>query len=496
MSERDVLLEWLSRASRRLQAQRVTRRGLCVVLGCALLWLFHQLFLVAALPAAVVGALDVLLWLAGGGLVLWGASVLIDATGIEQSAFAADAAGGWHDELKSAFWFGQGVPLRPVEQVLMARAARTATAADMKTLWPWRTQGLLAGIVAVTAVAAGLSWWSPRLHSANPQSESVRAKAGNLPRPESASASRAGDQGLAVTSGQARVRAPGGASPSALASGEDARADVRVDSATVTSTDTAPDSRTARPSADAAESPSAATPVARAERTELAGEWLGSVVARLKDLLEKDGVGVRDSSARASGSAQDPARIGRSERGDNVDRGQSHPDSQMRNADTSSDSDLRMNALGGVGPRNTQAGAGDGEEQSGRTGSSNSGALGRRINSSRAGAGDDDEMPQGDPGGSGPSPEVLGKKTMRLAVQLRRTASPAKSDDDPAPEQAGSAEEFFAATRQQAARAAPNDKARPGGHQSEADVLSTVETPIGYRAAAKAYFLSQHGKEK
>ena len=124
----------------------------------------------------------------------------------------------------------------------------------------------------------------------------------------------------------------------------------------------------------------------------------------------------------------------------------------------------------------------------GRT-SVGSGAMGRRVGVSTGGAGDG-EQPHGNPDGEAEAEPVLGRKTMRLQLQMQTVKI-----DQPETELAdGSEESFYAATQAQAANTqyeAIMAQQRGGAEQSTGD----VGVPIAYRDAARSYSVRQHRRE-
>jgi hypothetical protein len=115
--------------------------------------------------------------------------------------------------------------------------------------------------------------------------------------------------------------------------------------------------------------------------------------------------------------------------------------------------------------------------------------MGRRVGVSTGGAGDG-EQPTGNPEGDAEAEPVLGRKTMRLQLQMQTV----KIDQAQTELSDGSEESFYAATQAQAANTQYEDvvaRQQGGSEQSTAD----ARLPIAYRDAARAYSVRQHQRE-
>ena len=125
----------------------------------------------------------------------------------------------------------------------------------------------------------------------------------------------------------------------------------------------------------------------------------------------------------------------------------------------------------------------------GRT-SVGSGAMGRRINVSTGGAGDG-EQPRGNPEGNAEAEPVLGRKTLRLQLQMQtvKLGQPGADDGD------GNKESFYAATQAQAASTEYEDVVAEQKGGAEHDT-SAEQLPLAYRDAVKEYTVRQHQRER
>lgn len=497
MSEQLLLMDWLTRFAARLRRRQVLHVlawGSCGLLTVALLW---QGILALVPVTAVALALLPLLLLAAAVVLVAALWSLRQPPSLAQAAFAADQLGGWHDLLKSALDFAQ-LPRRDAAvATLMMRTEATVSAAPPAAMVSLRVPpmgyaALLLGLCYLVMV-----WWSPRWQSTAEASVGGYAatRAGTAVgavQGKGEKSQRSGDTAAGETRQAAVIKAAQGTIASAAAeSGADG---TEQGSGTRAQEAAQPAGSPAR-DAGGAPSTQTATRAAAKPPPETSSEWLGSVVERLKEMLAKGDLDSQGDGASPPGQGQGAARVDPSDRGNQQDQGSSDPATTMRNADNTGGSQLNLNALGGIGPRNTLPGDVAGEEQSGRNNHSNSGPLGRRVSSSRAGAGDGDDEVKGDPGGNAQSPAVLGTKTVRLALQLRKVPSPAGTAQEPAGAEPAANDAFFAATRAQAARTAVAG-AGPAVAAGATDALSTEQTPLAYRSAVKDYFLRQHSKEK
>jgi hypothetical protein len=125
----------------------------------------------------------------------------------------------------------------------------------------------------------------------------------------------------------------------------------------------------------------------------------------------------------------------------------------------------------------------------GRT-SVGSGAMGRRINVSTGGAGDG-EQPQGNPQGDAEAEPVLGKKTLRLQLQMQTVTIDSPDSDD----SGGADESFYAATQAQAARTRYEDVVAEQ-HTGAEHSSGAGQLPLAYRDAVKEYTARQHRRER
>ena len=125
----------------------------------------------------------------------------------------------------------------------------------------------------------------------------------------------------------------------------------------------------------------------------------------------------------------------------------------------------------------------------GRT-SVGSGAMGRRVGVSTGGAGDG-EQPRGNPDGNAQAEPVLGRKTVRLRMQLQTV----KIDSTEPEVRDGAEESFYAATQAQAAKTDYETvtAVQTGGAEQ---ITGKERLPLAYRDAVKRYTLRQHRRDE
>jgi hypothetical protein len=231
----------------------------------------------------------------------------------------------------------------------------------------------------------------------------------------------------------------------------------------------------------------ASGPSAQLEGEQMSAELAAGIIARLQEMLQRNGDAEPDAGSRASAGplarvAQEPGQqFDDEDQGDNPGRHSAGEDAL--------NAVLRAISRSGTGDREAVQAEGEGGQQSGRSNASG-GAMGRRVGVSQAGAGDT-QPPKGNPGGDLASDPVLGKRTLRLAAQLQRV----RVEHNDSEQDEGTPEAFYAATRAQAARLDYQTvTARPRATNEES--LDAEQMPLAYRAAVKKYFLTEHAKEK
>lgn len=480
MHEREYLLRWLDTAAARLRFDHMARAAAALAaVFCAAL-LLHRLIALAVPVDAVRGALLPLLIMiafAGGCVVLWRARRVPNAN---DAAQAADRRAQLYDQLRSARWFADRAQRTPQIDLLLQRASGSAHARSIDETFPRRLPQALWWALAFLALSVLLAQWHPPVRTNATQAAATAAgEVARMPQ---------------LSDGKQAARALAPATPSAAA-GEAQRLWSQLKALT----DALPGADGALKSAVEARDATRAkrllealrveaqpgTPTPPPAKDQVSAEVAQGILDRLAQLMTEGG-----ASGAPEAVAQQPntGRITQALREDMRDA--PPPDAGAEQPEMSAlDAELRALSRQNYGPRQTGAGNG---EAGGETGPANSsgGAMGRRVGVSRAGANDGEQRPDGNPTGTAEAEPVLGSRTQRLATQLKRVQVPS----EPADEDEGSDESYFAATRSQSAQA-QYVAARATQRRSEESAALSDDLPLDYREAAKRFTLTQHVKE-
>jgi hypothetical protein len=493
MSERDILLHWLAGAAARLRVARGLRDA--GTLGCLLFGLLALDQILRALIAApaVVDTLAPLLLLvasASAGLFAWRLSRRVT---LAEAAGAADARAGLKDELKSAYWLGErDVEARPRQALvplLVRRAAVDAQRLDRRRLFPVRLPASLTAALGLALLTAGLGWFSPRIayptadgSALGPAPSAARAAAKSDPQTEPDAPANAESAAVAPE----RSRAAWSALDKLAAELRDS-----ADAEDLKRAIAARDARRAAQLLAAARrrEAAAALPAARPEGEQMNAQLAQGILERLQALVESASAGVLEARTDRPAPAQQTAHLTEQLR-EEVSETQRDKGGRHSEGETHLNDMLRAISRSSVGERQVVQGDGELAQDHGRT-SLGGGAMGRRVGVSRAGAGDG-ERPQGNPGGETMSEPVLGARTERLQAQLQKVR--VAGGEDARLEQ-GSEEDFYAATRAQAAQLDYRAIGVAPTVATEA-VVAGEHAPLAYREAVKQYSLRQHRKER
>jgi hypothetical protein len=150
---------------------------------------------------------------------------------------------------------------------------------------------------------------------------------------------------------------------------------------------------------------------------------------------------------------------------------------------------MRAVNRGGVAMREMKYAAGEAAEAGART-SVDGNAMGPPDGKGRSG-GSSGEHPESSYNTAPDMQPVLGARTRRLEVQLKRVRVE-RSDD---PEQDATTEEFYAETQRRASQVGYESLDVQWRTQREA-ALRPGQTPLSYREAIKGYFLTRHAREE
>lgn len=480
MHERENLLRWLDAAAARLRFDHWAHAAAALATVVCAALLAHRLIAIAVPVEAVRGALLPLLIMsafAAGCAVLWRARRAPDA---HAAAHLADRRAQLHDQLRSAQWFAAHAQSNPQIDLLLHRASESVRANALAQAFPHRAPKALWWALACLAASALLTQWQPRL-------------AAPVATPDAAATAQATKPTQSTASMQAANRSEPRAQPT------DASETQRLWSQLKALTDSMPGTDGSLKSAVDARDATRAKRILEALRVDAqrdtaapppAKDQVSAEVARgiLDRLAQLMGEGGEGGAPEAVPPQPNTGRITQALREEM--RNAPPPDASGEQPEVSAlDAELRALSRQNYGPRQTGPGNG---EAGGETGPSNSsgGAMGRRVGVSRAGANDGEQQPDGNPTGTAEAEPVLGARTQRLATQLKRVQVP----NEPADEDEGSEETYFAATRSQSAQA-QYVGARALQRRSEEGATPTEDMAVDYREAAKRFTLAQHVKE-
>ncbi|MEO8039057.1 MAG: hypothetical protein ABI794_09815 [Betaproteobacteria bacterium] len=495
MPAREILFEWLGRAAARAGRQHWLHDGAWGVAAMLALVACHAALVRTAPAPAVIVAARPLLLLAALAIVVGIVARRWRGPDLAQVAAAADARAGLHDELISAHWFATAAAVRnPFVELHVERAARCAGRLDVDPLFPLHVpRGAVC--TALVALIVGVAAWSlPPGSGPLPGGAAAPTRATTRASGDAANVSdRAGAVASAGEDDQPRAlaalwkqletltgelaRRPEGQSLAQAIAARDARAAARA-------------LRAARKDTDVDAAAGAGT---GAPGEQMSDALAQDILARLTQMLKTEESPAAARASAATESERPTARLDRELRADQEDAQRSAP-RQQSPGEEALNTALRALSRSGTGGRDAVHGEADVTQGGGRA-SVGGGAMGRRIGESTAGAGEGDQ-PVGD---AVPAPDddaVLGRKTERLAAQLRAVkVTPGEPDaaDDP-DDAAGTEESLYAATRAQAVGAgfAPVPEAAAAAAERAVD---TQRSPLEFRDAVKRYTLARHRRE-
>jgi hypothetical protein len=489
MPPRERLLGWLEDAATRAGRQRRLHDGT---------WGAACLLVLAACHATVVrfaGAPVVVTAL--GWLLLLGALAIVAgvvARGWRRPRLAAvaaavDAKAGLRDELVSAHWFATHAGQDPFVELHLRRAAQTAGGLTIGSFFPPRVPRAAAA-VAVAASIVGTGAWSlpPGVAPMTPVPETAPGGAAHVARddPPAARARVAPEAAMQEAAGLWKQlemlagewsRRPEGQSLAQAIVARDARAaaqavrDMRKDAPTRAVVAAAPE----------------------APNEQMSDALAQGILERLAELLK---TGEAVGAARQSGATEGErptARLERELRDEQEDAERGAPRQASAGEDALNTS-LRALSRTGTGGRDAVHGEADSAQGAGRA-SVGGGAMGRRVGVSGTGAGEGDQPVAGSAAAPDGEP-VLGRRTERLAVQLRAVRVPQGESDAQGGQDdaAGTEESAHDATRAQAARVAFESVGTASRDASER-ALDAERSPLEFRDAVKRYTLARHRRE-
>jgi hypothetical protein len=485
MSARETLLDWLRKGAARLRAQRriddvVRAAGLLATLLLLNVLVGH--FSRHPAPAVAFRVLSLLVALALLGWVAWR---LRWRPSLEQAAAAADARARLPDTLVSAHWFARGRAVDAFVDLHLRRAADTAQGLALTRLFPVRVPRAPAAAVAVLLLAAaGVTLLPVPLGSEASDSREGPPSSAGAPHARLADTTAARDRDTREAEG---AGTPADGRSLAV---PDAERDAASPAA---AREAAPGSAGAPPQGTQRAGESG---TGSGAPTESAGDQMNqtlaaSILERLAQLMRAE-----DSQAEAArgGQAQAATPTGDLERSLRRERADTQSNATRDNKQNEDALNTSLRALSRTGTSGRDMVHGEANTTDGGSAQAGEGAMGRRIGQSSAGAGEGDR-----PVGALVPPQaddtVLGRRTERLEVQLRRGAKikpegPRETEDG----QVDPEEAFYAATRAQAARAAfrPVENGARAGAETPGEAR---QVPLELRDAMKRYTLARHRRE-
>jgi hypothetical protein len=472
MSESDVVYRWLGSAAQRMRVNERLEDGSRLLISLLFLAIGYTLVDAVVGVRPVVNALSPLLLLATVGVVVffaWRMVIrdLLLPPNRAAAAAMADARGNLNNELSSAFWFISSSSSDRFVRLHLAHAAL----------------GLVLVVITVLVV-----WMSPRFDVTTDKAAAVRSVArpgtGSIAFQEAANEDDfEADEFAAERSAVAWLKV------------EKLARELRAgpETAEIAQAIAARDARSASQLLAGMSRRQAAQPAsgraARPETEQMSAQLAKGIVERLQSLLN-DGGGWSGQASADSG-AESTERLTDEltrELREEMDNAQPGLPGEMSPQERILNTTLQGMSRESTGGSEVVRGETNPMQGLGRT-TVGSGAMGRRIGVSTAGAGSG-EQPHANPEGDAEAAPVLGGKTLRLQLQMQTVTidQPQTDSSD------GSDESFYAATQAQAAKAQYQDIVA-GQHSGVEQSTSDEQLPLAYRGAVKEYSVRQHRRE-
>ena len=494
MSESDVVLRWLGQASDRIRFNERLEDGSRLLICLSALAIVYQLLVAVIGVPAVTAALLPLFLLAAAGVVTYFVWRLIGRDIVfppdrARIAALADARAGLKNELGSAWWFISSANSDDFIRLHVAHAAKTARRLELSRLLPLVVPRSLAVGVVLVVLAVLVTWLAPGVEI------TAFEKFAAHPAAQGTAAIIAGQEAGDDEAFKADEAATG---PNEIAwlKIEKLARELRSgpDTAGIAKAIAARDARMASRLLAGMQRREAAQPAtgraARPENEQMSKQLAKGIVDRLQSLLSEAGGWSGQAGADKSDTSTERLTddLTRELRHDMEDAQAGRP-GEMSPEEQALNTTLQAMSRDSTGGREAIRGEANPMQGLGRT-SVGSGAMGRRIDVSTGGAGDG-EQPQGNPEGNAEAEPVLGRKTLRLQLQMQTVTMDQSNADD----SDGKKESFYATTQAQAARTQYEDVVteQHGGaeHSTGAEQL-----PLAYREAVKEYTVRQHRRER
>lgn len=489
MSEGNLLLRWLARAAGRRRLNERLQDAVWLVITLLALAIVYQT-LYAGLN--FTRSSDVMLPLfiaAGAAAIAYFGWRMASGPILTQAASRADTRAGLNDELRSALWFA---PLETEDGFIRAHldhATRTVQRLDVRQLFPFVMPRNVPVAIVLALFSGALLWVSPHTDSAVDDSRAARS-----------SNSRSGIfiAGEPVVE-EHEIEAEAAArelSETAWLKFENLARELTSGPSTeeVAQAIAARDAKTAARLLAGMRRKEAAQPAsgaaARPETEQMSAMLAKGIIERLQSLLNEGG----GWSPNAGGEQDDDnterltEQVSREFREEMDDVQQSLP-GELSPEEERLNTTLLAMSRESRGGREAVRGESPPMQGAGRT-SVGGGAMGRRISTSTGGAGEG-EQPRGNPDGNAEAKPVLGRKTVRLRMQLQTV----KIDSVDPEDRDGTEESFYAATQAQAAKTDYEivTAVQSGGTEQ---ISGKERLPLAYRDAVKRYTLRQHRRDE
>lgn len=493
MTPRESLLGWLDDAATRVGRQRLLHEGVWGLAGLLVLVAGHAIVVRFASAPDVAEALQPLLLLAAISIVTIVVVRRWRRPDLAVVATAVDARLGLHDELRSAHWFMTQAVGSPFVDLHLRHAARITEGLAPRGLFPLRLPRPAAGVAAVALIAGAAAWLLPPRH--DPATDGATSISGAVARGAEAHSGsvQAGD---AVESERKHGK-PGAAATlwqqlAALAGELSGRPEGQSLAQAVAARDARAAAQALRALQQDASRTTTGTSGQETPNEQMSDTLAQGILERIAELMKtgEANAGTRPGEADVE---RPTARLDRELREDQEDAQRSAP-RQLSAGEDALNTSLRALSRSSTGGRDAVHGEADSTEGAGRA-SVGGGAMGRRVGISGAGAGEGDQ-PTGTAAAAPEGDSVFGRRTERLAVQLRAVKVPESELDERADHQdpTGTEESFYAATRAQAARAGFESVGAVSRTEAES-ALAAERSPIEFREAVKRYTLARHRRE-
>jgi hypothetical protein len=489
MSDREILLRWLTAAAARLSWKRRVRE--LARLACCLvaLLLFAEVLAAFGAPAPVLSALAPLLVLTALAVIALFAWRLVGPTTLAQAAAAADTGAGLKDELKSAHWFAQRGARTALIELLLERAARTAQKLEARRLFPLGVPRSALAAVILTVLTGLMVWFAPRIALPFAQESVVASSPAAIGKNAGAAPHDKKAEKIATESISPEAPAPreqtSGSQPEQTA--QQLPAGVEEDVARRAGG--ARDGRLVaqflqllrhRQTAAPEQDPSA-------QSADMGADAAHGLFEHPQEIQKKDAVALREPTT--GGGPEPTARVNQLLR-EQIREEQRKLNGQPAEGEVTANPRARAVSPATAKPgEEIVHGEGQAAQADARTSIDGDAKAGNDKAKSRAGGTDGKYRESTTAGEADPHP-LFSEPTVRLEAQLQKVR--AEGTDDP---QQATEETLYAATRRQVSKVEYADITAQWKTQRDA-ALPQSRTPLSYREAVKRYFLTEHGKEE